>query len=218
MKRIDESRERYRETLDIFFAACRSDVLHYQGQDVELYNKPVQKPYPPLWFPSSNRDSIEFTAKHGYHTALLARLADCKPLFERYRQIWEQHRNDPGRHNAHVASPFLARTLHIVVAETDAEAERLGLEAHRKWSGHIHHLTRKLGRPDVHNTEPHAAESVHPLVTGTPRTALDKISEVLQKTGANYLLGVFSFGDLAPEHAMRSLELFSSAVMPKLKA
>src|SRR2546426_2723323 len=178
----------------------------------------VQKPYPPLWFPSSNRDSIEFTAKHGYHTALLARLADCKPLFERYREIWEQHRNDPGRHNAHVAAPFLARTLHMVIAETEAEAERLGLEAHRKWSGHIHHLTRKLGRPDVHNTEPYAAESLHPLVTGTPRTALDKISEVLQKTGANYLLGVFSFGDLAPQHAMRSLELFGSEVMPKLKA
>ncbi|HXL76314.1 MAG TPA: LLM class flavin-dependent oxidoreductase, partial [Burkholderiales bacterium] len=59
LKSIEESRERYRETLDIFFAACRSDVLNYQGQDVELHNKPVQKPYPPLWFPSSNRDSIE---------------------------------------------------------------------------------------------------------------------------------------------------------------
>src|SRR5207245_9590809 len=117
-----------------------------------------------------------------------------------------------------VAAPCVARTLHMVIAETDAEAERLGLEAHRRWSSHIHHLTRKLGRPDVHNTEPYAAESVHPLVTGTPRTALDKISGVLQKTGANYLLGVFSFGDLAPEHAMRSLELFGSEVMPKLKA
>jgi alkanesulfonate monooxygenase SsuD/methylene tetrahydromethanopterin reductase-like flavin-dependent oxidoreductase (luciferase family) len=85
-------------------------------------------------------------------------------------------------------------------------------------SDHIHHLTRKLGRPDVHNTEPYAAESVHPLVTGTPRTALDKIGEILQKTGANYLLGIFSFGDLAPQHAMRSLELFRSEVMPKLKA
>src|SRR3989442_6767667 len=83
LKSIEESRARYRETLDIFFAACRSDVLDYQGQDVELYNKPVQKPYPPLWFPSSNRDSIEFTARHGYHTALLARLAVCEPSEER---------------------------------------------------------------------------------------------------------------------------------------
>ena len=99
-------------------------ILKYRGQEVELYNKPVQKPWPPLWFPSSNRKSIAFTARHGYHTALIARLADCKPLFDEYREIWQRHRNDPGRHNAHVATPFLAKTQHLVVADTEAEAEK----------------------------------------------------------------------------------------------
>ncbi len=159
MKNIEQSRERYRETLEVFFAACRGGPLNFQGKhysyrDVELYNKPVQKPYPPLWFPSSNRESIEFTARHGYHTVLLAKLADCKPLFDQYREIWQRHRNDPGRHNAHVASPFLAKTQHLVIADTEAEAERLGLEAYGKGAGHIHHLTRKPGRPDGHKTEP----------------------------------------------------------------
>jgi alkanesulfonate monooxygenase SsuD/methylene tetrahydromethanopterin reductase-like flavin-dependent oxidoreductase (luciferase family) len=223
MGSIDESRERYREILEVFFSACKSPALNYQGKyytyrDVELHNKPVQKPYPPLWFPSSNRDSIDFTARHGYHTALLAKLADCKPLFERYREIWEKHRNDPDRHNAHVAAPFLARTLHMVIADTDAEAEKLGLQAHRKWSEHIHHLTRKLGRPDVHNTEPYSTDTVQPLVTGSPRTVREKVKHVLDLTSANYLLGIFSFGNLAPEHAVRSLELFARDVMPALSA
>jgi len=127
MKSIEESRERYRETLDIFFNACKNQILRYRGQDVELYNKPVQKPWPPLWFPSSNRDSIAFTARHGYHTALIARLADCKPLFDEYRELWERHQNDPGRHNAHVGAPFLARTQHLVIVDIDAEAEKVGL-------------------------------------------------------------------------------------------
>ena len=39
---------------------------------------------------------------------------------------------------------------------------------------------------------------------------------MLRITSANYLLCVFSFGDLAPEHAMRSLELFSTEVQPRL--
>ena len=217
MQNIEQSREKYRETLDIFFDACRKDVIRYRGEEVALYNKPVQKPWPPLWFPSSNRESIEFTARHGYHTALLAKRADCKPFFDRYREIWEQHKNDPGRHNAHVAAPFLAKTQHMVIADTEAEAERLGLEAYKTWAGHIHHLTRKLGRPDAHKTEPYAPDSAQPLVTGTPRTALEKIQEMLRATGANYLLCIFSFGDLAPEHAMRSLELFSKEIMPKLE-
>jgi alkanesulfonate monooxygenase SsuD/methylene tetrahydromethanopterin reductase-like flavin-dependent oxidoreductase (luciferase family) len=178
----------------------------------------VQRPYPPLWFPSSNRESIYFTARHGYHTAFLGKLADCKPLFDQYRELWERHKNDPGRHNAHVASPFLAKTQHLVIAESDAEAERLGLEAHGIWNAHINHLTRKLGRPPVHNTEPYSPDSAHPLIAGSPRIVTEKLAELMRVSGINYLLCVFSFGDLAPEHAIRSLELFASEVRPKLTA
>jgi len=221
MQNIEQSRERYRETLEVFFEACRERTLNFQGKvfqyrDVELYNKPVQQPYPPLWFPSSNRESIEFTASHGYHTALLMRPVDCKPLFDHYRETWERHRNDPGRHNAHVARPHLAKTQHMVIAETEEEAKRLGVEAYATWASHIHHLTRKHGRPDVHKTDPFDPDSAQPLIVGTPRTALEKIQAMLDLTTANYLLCIFSFGDLAPEHAMRSLELFASEVMPRL--
>jgi alkanesulfonate monooxygenase SsuD/methylene tetrahydromethanopterin reductase-like flavin-dependent oxidoreductase (luciferase family) len=215
---IDESRERYRETLETFFTACASPTMKVNGVEAELHVKPYQRPYPPLWFPSSNRESIEFTARHGYHTAFIGKHADCKPLFERYRELWAQHRNDPGRHNAHVASPFLARTQHLVIADTDAEAERLGSKAYETWAGHIHHLTRKLGRPDVHKTTPYDEDSSQRLIAGAPRAALAKLQEMLRATGANYLLCVFSFGDLPAEQAMRSLELFAQEVKPALGA
>lgn len=213
---IEESRERYRATLDTFFAACASPVMKVSGVEAELHLKPYQKPYPPLWFPSSNKESIEFTARHGYNTAFIGKHADCKPMFERYRELWEKHRNDAGRHNAHVAAPFLARTQHLVVAETDAEAEKLGLQAYETWAGHIHHLTRKLGRPDVHKTTPRDEDSAQRLIAGSPQTALEKLEEMLRLTGANYLLCIFSFGDIAPDYAIRSLELFAEEVMPKL--
>jgi hypothetical protein len=87
LQSIDESRQKYREALDWFFQFAGNDVVPYRGEEVEIYNKPVQKPWPPLWFPSSNRESIEFTARHGYHTAFLGRLADCKPHFDRYREF-----------------------------------------------------------------------------------------------------------------------------------
>jgi alkanesulfonate monooxygenase SsuD/methylene tetrahydromethanopterin reductase-like flavin-dependent oxidoreductase (luciferase family) len=210
---IDESRERYRQTLDSFFKATSSETMSVNGVEAELHVKPYQKPYPPLWFPSSNRESIEFTARHGYHTAFIGRHADCKPLFERYRELWEKHRHDPGRHNAHVAAPFLARTQHLVIADTDAAAEKLGLEAYQAWAGHIHHLTRKIGRPDVHKTTPYDEDSAQPLIAGAPRTVAQKLEAMLRATGANYLLCVFSFGDLASEDAMRSIELFTREVM-----
>jgi alkanesulfonate monooxygenase SsuD/methylene tetrahydromethanopterin reductase-like flavin-dependent oxidoreductase (luciferase family) len=105
-----------------------------------------------------------------------------------------------------------------VIADTDAEAERIGLQAYETWARHIHHLTRKLGRPDVHRTTPYGEDSAQRLIAGAPRTALDKLQEMLRLTGASYLLCIFSFGDLAPEHAIRSLELFAREVMPNLRA
>jgi alkanesulfonate monooxygenase SsuD/methylene tetrahydromethanopterin reductase-like flavin-dependent oxidoreductase (luciferase family) len=217
LQSVDESRNRYRETLEAFFAACASPTMKVDGVEAELHVKPFQRPYPPLWFPSSNKESIEFTARHGYHTAFLGRHADCKPLFERYRELWDKHRNDPGRHNAHVAAPFLARTQHLVIADTDAEAKALGEKAHAVWASHIHHLTRKLGRPDVHKTTPYDEDSAQRLIAGAPRTVLEKLQEMLRLTTANYLLCIFSFGDLAPQHALRSLDLFVGEVKPKLE-
>ncbi|MFN2646050.1 MAG: LLM class flavin-dependent oxidoreductase, partial [Burkholderiales bacterium] len=222
MQNIEHSREKYRETLDVFFTACRERTLNYSGKyyqyrDVEIHNKPLQKPYPPLWFPTSNRESIDFTARHGYHTALLMKPEACKPLFDQYRETWERYRNDPGRHNAHVDAPHLGKTQHLIIAETDDEAHRLGVQAYAMWVSHIHHLTRKLGRPDAHKTDPFDPESAQPLVVGSPATALEKLQRLLEVTTANYLLCVFAFGDLAPEHARRSLELFRAEVMPHLR-
>ena len=216
IRNIEEGRHRYRETLDLFFAACAGDTMKINGVEAELHVKPLQKPYPPLWFPSSNKDGIDFTAKHGYHTAFLGKAADCKPLFERYRETWEKHRNDPGRHNAHVAEPYLARTHHIVVADTEAEAGKIGRQAHKVWNDHIHHLTRRAGRPPVHNTDADSPDSAHPLIAGSPQSVRQKLQELVKTTGINYLLCVFSFGDLAPQQALRSLDLFVREVKPAL--
>ena len=54
------------------------------------------------------------------------------------------------------------------------------------------------------------------LIAGSPLTALEKLDEMVRLTGANYLLCIFSFGDIAPDHAIRSLELFAEEVMPRL--
>jgi hypothetical protein len=55
-------------------------------------------------------------------------------------------------------------------------------------------------------------------VVGSPKTVLDILLESVRETTINYLLLVFSFGNLRPEHAMRSMDLFASDVMPGLKA
>jgi alkanesulfonate monooxygenase SsuD/methylene tetrahydromethanopterin reductase-like flavin-dependent oxidoreductase (luciferase family) len=222
MKSFDESRELYRETLDIFFAACGGKVLNHEGKhfsykELELYVHPKQKPYPPLWFPSSDRNSIEFTAKHGYNTVLNTTAEEAGKLYAQYREVWARHRGDPGRHNAHVRAPKLGKSQHVFVAGSDAEAKTVGDAAYRVWSEHLTHLTRKHGKPDLLNVNPTSPAAVTRLVAGSPATVTRELTQIIREAGINYLLLVFSFGDLAPERAMRSMDLFVREVMPALR-
>jgi alkanesulfonate monooxygenase SsuD/methylene tetrahydromethanopterin reductase-like flavin-dependent oxidoreductase (luciferase family) len=211
---LEESRARYRETLEFFFQACASPRVRFRNVEIELYNRPAQKPYPPLWFPSSSSDSIDFTARHGYHTAIISSHAEAKARFAQYRGLWEKHKNDPGRHNAHVARPFLARTQHLVIAESESEARAAGVAAYETWKGRLHHLTRKHGRPDVIPLDPFAETSLMRLIAGTPGQVTEMLKSVVEESGMNYMLCVFSFGSLPPAMALRSLELFAREVMP----
>jgi alkanesulfonate monooxygenase SsuD/methylene tetrahydromethanopterin reductase-like flavin-dependent oxidoreductase (luciferase family) len=221
MKSVEESRERYRETLDIFFNACAGDKLEHEGKyfrykDLELYIHPKQRPYPPLWFPSSDRNSIDFTARHGYHTVLNTGNAEAGALYAQYRETWVQHRNDPGRHNAHVAAPRLGKSQHVFVADTEKEAAEVGLAAYRTWAGHLTHLTRRHGKSNLLNVDPTSPDAPLRYVGGTPKSVTEQLRAVVRESGINYLLLVFSFGDLAPERALHSMDLFVREVMPAL--
>ena len=55
------------------------------------------------------------------------------------------------------------------------------------------------------------------LVAGAPATVARELAQVVRTAGINYLLLVFSFGDLRPAEAMRSMELFAAEVMPTLQ-
>jgi alkanesulfonate monooxygenase SsuD/methylene tetrahydromethanopterin reductase-like flavin-dependent oxidoreductase (luciferase family) len=222
MKSVEESRERYRETLDVFFAACANPVLEHEGKyfsyrDLELQIKPLQRPWPPLWFPSSDRNSIDFTARHGYHTVLNTGNAEAGTLYARYRETWARHRDDPGRHNAHVSAPKLGKSQHVFVADTEKEATEVGLAAYRVWAGHLAHLSHRHGKPHLLNLDPASPDAPLRFVGGTPGSVVQQLTEVVRESGINYLLLVFSFGDLRPERAMRSMELFVREVMPALR-
>jgi alkanesulfonate monooxygenase SsuD/methylene tetrahydromethanopterin reductase-like flavin-dependent oxidoreductase (luciferase family) len=55
-------------------------------------------------------------------------------------------------------------------------------------------------------------------VFGTPDECVDKIAKIAEDTGTDHFLGVFSYGGLAHDEAMRNLGLFNDKVQPRIKA
>src|SRR5262249_53222722 len=120
-------------------------------------------------------------------------------------------------HNAHVRAPKLGKSQHVFVAESDAEARKTGEAAYRVWSEHLTHLTRKHGRPDLLNVSPTSPAAVTRLVAGSPKAVTQELAAIVRDAWINYLMLVFSFGDLAPERALGSMDLFVREVMPALR-
>ena len=54
-------------------------------------------------------------------------------------------------------------------------------------------------------------------VIGSPRTVLEKIERVREKTGLENLIVMPQFGVMPDDFAKRNMELFASEVMPKLR-
>ena len=59
--------------MDMFTGGFTTGILNHQGkhynyEDIELWIKPFQKPYPPLWYASNNIASVPWNGQHGFNT------------------------------------------------------------------------------------------------------------------------------------------------------
>jgi alkanesulfonate monooxygenase SsuD/methylene tetrahydromethanopterin reductase-like flavin-dependent oxidoreductase (luciferase family) len=223
---IDQSREIYRENFDALLAALTAHpTLSFEGKyhsysDVPIWIQPVQKPYPPLWFPSSNAGSIEFTASHAFNTVLNNYFSKevTQGLVDQYREVFEAHKNDANRLNGHVDKPKVGWSVKVVVGPTDEQADAAAREAFAAWEEHITWLERHAGRParaERGDYDHHRANGS--LLVGTADRVADEMNATVEDTGINYLLCSFAFGTLPHAKTMHSMQLFAEHVMPHFR-
>lgn len=223
----EQSRKMFQEALDIVIMGLSTGRVTYQGahytfKDVTLPVRPWQRPYPPLWYPTANPDSIRWIAAEGISTVTHYPPMDVmREHIELYRSVWEANRERPGRMNAHETEPKFGITRHIYVAETDEQALREARTAFADFIANFNHL-RILNGDDTGRTnyladfDGRLADGLH--IVGSPATVASTLREHLDITGANYFVGSFFFGTLTEEQTLNSLRLFAQEVMPHFTA
>ena len=183
------TREIFTEALEVFRAGMTRDVLTYQGRhfqyhEVPMALRPLQQPYPPLWYPTHNPESVEYAARHGYHFASLGPIPLLRQLTDRYQTIWAAHQHDPERINGHIAAPKLAAMRQIFIADTDAEAMTIARDAYRTWYESITWLW--------HRRQDHAVDQLfdwdgglaaETILIGSPATVREKVTRLAAESG-----------------------------------
>jgi alkanesulfonate monooxygenase SsuD/methylene tetrahydromethanopterin reductase-like flavin-dependent oxidoreductase (luciferase family) len=215
-----------REALDILVQGLGTGEVDFQGQHfslsgVKLRQKALQRPYPPLWWPTVNTESIPWIAENNlsiFLQSLFIPMSRVAELLADYNRIRQEHAGRPGRLNGHVDRANYGFTIQLVLAETDGEAERLAREAHRVFHENFTYLWVRHGDAARHaaraDFETYAGQGL--LAYGSPDTVRRTLQEYLDITGANYLGCTFAFGNLRRDQALRSIRLFAEQVMPRL--
>lgn len=246
--------ERYRETLAIVREGLSHDQLTYAGRfhhfdQLPMYMRPLQKPYPPLWY----MRNPETAAMEGMHTILVGSLDSLPSAVVRYRAAWEEHQG-AGTLTLQGDEPMIGLVVHLVLADSDEEAIKIAtpawekyrwnlaaprrLEAEKRGLTQFMHtkdgslgfvgdrpvglparemrrdIDAELERFDGQKRRENPTRLGGVALAGSPAAAREYMDEYLA-SGANYFVCSFQWGDLTPEQAMRSIELFAKEVMPR---
>ena len=133
---VETNYARYLETLHIIQEGLSHDELTYHGEfydfeDLPMRLRPKQQPYPPFWY----MRNVETAAIDGMNTIIVGNLDSFEANVRRYRDLWEQHQG-PGALTLQRTEPKIGLVNHIVMAETDEEALKIGEPAweNYKWN------------------------------------------------------------------------------------
>jgi alkanesulfonate monooxygenase SsuD/methylene tetrahydromethanopterin reductase-like flavin-dependent oxidoreductase (luciferase family) len=209
------------EALAVLRAGLYSERLTFKGRffnydDVPLPLAPLQKPLP-FWSASMSSDGLTEAARAGMNTAALGNVEMIRVAVQTYREASLRLKDDPMRQQFGVAEPLNGMYRMVLVAPTDAEAERLARPSYLNWFGKLIKLWRErgieaplIGALDNFET----ARAVGMLVCGSPARVADELAAQIDATGVNYVMAQMAYGDLAHRDEMASLDLFVEKVMP----
>jgi natural product biosynthesis luciferase-like monooxygenase protein len=223
---MDQAQARNTEGLEVVLKAWSGQPFSYNGQHYHFENltvwpKPEQEPHPPVWMACSNNpDSFAWTAQQGYKLLTLAYLKPLPKLGELttiYRDNWAASGRNPV--DCEVGTHY-----QVVLDESGAKARKRAEQALTRYAGL---LRESIGQAkDVNAALKHSASEgieVDKLVdegrlaAGTPDEIVAMLERAQDELGVTIVDCSFMFGGITYEEADRSIRLFASEVMPRLR-
>ena len=210
--------ERFAEALSVILQGLAQPRLTHEGRfftfkDVPMEMQPVQRPHPPLWYGANSLDSADRLARQGCNAVVGMKAEGVGQFAARYRAAWASLGRDPA------AMPMIGLSRHIVVGDTDREAQSAAKRAYALWYDALIHLWRAHGVGLPRQMIPADFEGALDggyIVAGSAATVRERLKRDNEIAGINYCICRLAFGDLSFEESARSVELFAGEVMPAL--
>lgn len=227
---LPESRERFIEGLDFIRQAWTQERFSFKGRffqadDVALSPKPVQKPHPLMRLAVSTPETGEFAGRSGYPIFVAAnvnpwpKLRELLPVYRNARKEAGHAENGDevtilmplfvGESRVQIkqeVEPSIKQYAYFVSSAFAALMQKIPSDAERdKLQGLLENMRRTT------------YETVNDImgIYDTPDACVERLKQVQQEFKPGRVICWFNFGGLVPhEQVLRSMELFSSKVLP----
>lgn len=234
---MEESRERFKESLDVLRLALANEWFAFEGE----YHRLPRMSLRPRPRPGSALLDNLYIAWGSPSSMPVAAHENCKPLFIPQR-LWEEHQQELGEYNRiraadHGWEPERPTVVcWVYCAETDAEAEEgarqylpeygdsalrhyqfLGdhLQGLRGYEYYAQMAKLRAALPEGMDT---AEIYLRNNIWGSPKTCIEKLERVNTMMGADEFVAVFSYGSMPVGKAEASMRLFAEEVLPTVQA
>ncbi len=220
-----EAHERLREVEEVLIGAWTTENYKHEGKywQVEL---PVlrpqvyQKPYPPIVRACSGLESTLEMAREGRPFMMNIQSDDTtRQRMDQYRATMAEAGYDDQAIARNVDQCWVWRN--VFVADTDAEAEALGVPYFREMRVYLSENRQRMNTAEELAAQTRtitgaARDTVdHGLIYGSPETVCEKLKP-LQDIGVGGVIIHFRLGSMPWEAAEHSLRLFAEKVAPEL--
>jgi alkanesulfonate monooxygenase SsuD/methylene tetrahydromethanopterin reductase-like flavin-dependent oxidoreductase (luciferase family) len=226
----EQSRDIFVDAYECLNAALTQETFSYSGphytyENVPMPLRPLQKPFPAFWYGSSNAVGSQWAGERGLHFATNGPTTRAKANIDTYREHLAKHGKVAQPKAEFKGGAAIGVSRQIVVADTDEEAIRIAKPAVEHFHRNLTYLVRehavkndvsmRLQVPAASTFEEQLREGT--VIAGSPKTVLAEIEKQTEAMGINYLISYMMFGTMTLPDALRSLQLFSTEVMPKLE-
>ncbi|MEN8185205.1 MAG: LLM class flavin-dependent oxidoreductase [Myxococcota bacterium] len=217
----EESRERFRENLELLLRLWREEEVTWSGQfrapleKVALQPRAVQRPHPPIWVAGGSSElSVDLAAELGLPLMLPSVLSapeSFAPLVERYRERWSAA--------GHPGSARVGAVSHVHVRASGEEARRFWEPYYRSY---VEFLQRLWVRTDLVGHEVRVTFDYErllrgPAICGGPGEVADRLAAIRERLGLDVHLAMFDLGGLPRAELFRTLEVYAREVLPVLR-
>ena len=239
-----EQRERYYEAHDLILRAWQSrEMFAFNGKYtqlpmVNLWPRPIQQPYPPVWVPGSGSLSTwDFAAQHDHCYCFLSFFGS--KLAQKVMDGFWQFVDTTGRD----ANPYRTGFVQlVVVSETDARAEEEYYPHIRYFFDKCLHIPTEFIAPPGHQdyrslvntvkTQRAAIADVRDdipnwkfkdfvenglVIGGSPATVREMLAEAIKNLRVGNLMLLLHIGSMPQELTLKNIDLCAREVLPYIR-